>query len=111
MEAGSPLIRGRSGTHRSFTEDWMTATLVAVIASFVGALVMGMAKGPNLFGRLVDLVLVLAIASGALAALGVVVAQKLGWMRPWVAGAVCGLLGSIVAVGMYGGEGARLLGK
>ena len=109
QEPRSPLIQGHSRSRRKFFQEWVFAVsggvaaivLLSVVERFFGngeAATFGATLGLVL-DQLVSDGLMLLVASG-FATLGVWLARRMGWWRPWIAGAVVSFASFIIIRGI-----------
>jgi len=101
QRAGSPLIQGRSRYARPFSTDWLRAGAAGIAAgalvSFGFLVVMGV-DVPTAARAVWIPVIAVAIPA---AALGVLIARRLGWRAPWRLGAGLSAILAIPAVAWF----------
>jgi len=97
QEPRSPLIQGHSRSRRKFMQEWILAVLAGLAALMTlssAEILFGRGEGVTIgaaFGLVLDQLvsdgLMLVLASG-FSAVGVWLARRMGWWRPWIAGGV-----------------------
>jgi len=109
QEPGSPLIQGHSRSRRKFFQEWIFAVFAGIAAIVLlsvaerlisngGAATFGVTLGLA-FDQLVSDGMILLAASG-FAAAGVWLARRMGWWRPWIAGAVVSFAAFVIITGI-----------
>jgi hypothetical protein len=111
IEAGSPLISGRSRTRRSFNEDWLLAALLALAVAAAVYGVLYARQGGALFGQIRGLLLPAGACVAAVSCLGVWVTRAMGSRRPWLGAGVLAGATALMASGVWRVVGALMTGK
>lgn len=107
QDTGSPLISGRSRRERPFWHQSLLAWVIGVAAVALFVLALGAGRDlprtdiPGMGVRGLGAVLVGSTAYAAVPSLiggvfGVWLARKMGWRRPWVAGAAVAVLAGLL---------------
>lgn len=111
MEAGSPLISGRSRTRRSFNEDWLLAGLLALVLAVGVYGVFYTRQGGALFAQLQGALLPVAVCLVGVSCLGVWITRAMGSRRPWLGAGMLAGFTALMASGVWRVVGALMTGK
>ncbi len=94
-EPRSPLISGRSRRARSFSVDWLIGSALALGGSGMVIAYLLLPNGIDGVSEPGTSALIIATAAFSGAALGVLMARGMGWIRPWLSAAIVGMLGCL----------------